>query len=170
MNMYTPPSSTQRGFSMLEILIVLVIVAVALLGTAGLQLNAMRLTKGSQFRTQAVFLASDFAERLEANKTEAILGTYAIGQGNTVSTSTVDCVAATCSTPNLAAWDIRQWEQSVSNLLPQASWNITQTVAGDPTTYQIVISWIDRSDVKNVASGGITDSYTATRTVGNADD
>lgn len=159
--------ASQHGFSMLEILITLVIIAIAVLGTAGLQLNAMRLNKGSQFRTQAIFLASDITERMEANKAAAVLGTYAIATTSTVSVAATDCAATACDSASLAAWDKSQWEAAVSNLLPQASWTISQTTAGNPSTYSIVIRWIDRSDVKTVTSGTIVDSYTATRTIGN---
>ena len=161
------PNATQRGFSMLEILITLVIVAIALLGTAGLQVNAMRMNKGSQFRTQAIFLASDMAERMEANKAEAILGTYAVAATSAVGAAATNCAAAACNSAGLAAWDINQWGTSITNVLPQPSWSITQTVAGNPSTYSIVINWTDRSNVKSVASGGIVDTYTATRTIGN---
>ena len=68
------PGIKQQGFSMLEILITLVIVATALFGTAGMQINAMRMNKGAEFRTQAVLLASDMADRMEANKVAAIAG------------------------------------------------------------------------------------------------
>lgn len=152
---------------MLEILITLVIVAIALLGTAGLQINAMRVNKGGQFRTQAIFLASDMAERMEANKTEAVLGTYAVAATSAVSVAATNCAAAACNSAGLATWDISQWGTAISNVLPQPSWSITQTVAGNPSTYSIVISWTDRSNVKTVASGGIVDTYTATRTIGN---
>ena len=152
---------------MLEILITLVIVAIALLGTAGLQVNAMRMNKGSQFRTQAIFLASDMAERMEANKTEAVLGTYAVAATSAVGAAATNCAAAACNSAGLAAWDINQWGTSITNVLPQPSWSIAQTVAGNPSTYSIVINWTDRSNVKSVASGGIVDTYTATRTIGN---
>ena len=66
--------SMQRGFSMIEVLITLVIIATALLGTAGLQLQAMKLGKSGDFRTQAVFLANDLAERMEGNESAAVAG------------------------------------------------------------------------------------------------
>jgi type IV pilus assembly protein PilV len=160
-------STTQHGFSMLEILITLVIVAIALLGTAGLQVNAMRMNKGGQFRTQAIFLASDIAERMEANRAEAVLGTYAVAATSAVGAAATLCDAAACSSTQLAAWDISQWGTSITNLLPQPSWSITQTAAGNPSTYSIVINWTDRSNVKSVNSGAIVDTYTATRTIGN---
>lgn len=160
-------SAAQRGFSMLEILITLVIVAIALLGTAGLQVYAMRVNKGGQFRTQAIFLASDMAERMEANRAEAVLGTYAVAATSAVGAAAVLCDAATCSSAQLAAWDINQWGTAISNVLPQPAWSVTQTIAGNPSTYNIVISWTDRSSTRTVNSGNIIDTYTATRTIGN---
>jgi type IV pilus assembly protein PilV len=155
----------QRGFSMLEILITLVIIATALLGTAGLQINAIRMNQSSQFRTQAVFLASDIAERMEANKVAAIAGNYVVAQTSTPSTAT-DCSTGSCDSTTLAAWDISQWENAIITLgLPQASWEVTQTGTGDPSTYKIVINWTDRSSDKS--THGENFSYTATRTVNN---
>lgn len=156
-------NTAQRGFSMLEILITLVIISIALLGTAGLQVYAMRVNQGGQFRTQAVFLASDMAERMEANKAAAVAGNYVLALTSTSSVAATNCAAAACDSTNLASWDISQWGQAIGNLLPQATWQITQTTAGNPSTYSIVINWTDRSS--NTASHGETFSYTATRTV-----
>lgn len=150
---------------MLEILITLVIVAIALLGTAGLQLYAMRMNHGAQLRTQAIFLASDIAERMETNKAAAIAGNYAVAAASAPSAAASDCGAAACNGTALAGYDISQWETSVASLLPQAAWAITQTVAGNPSTYSIFIQWVDRSTDKT--SHGETFSYTATRTIGN---
>lgn len=163
---------------MLEILITLVIVATALLGTAGLQVFAMRMNQSGQFRTQAIFLAADIAERMEANKAGAVAGNYAAALATTPGTAATNCGTASCSSNQLATWDLSQWEAAVANLLPQASWQITQTAAGNPSTYSIIISWIDkRTDTNygaynaassvgvNAAGTGERFSYTATRTV-----
>lgn len=163
----------QRGFSMLEILITLVIIATALLGTAGLQIYAMRMGQSSQFRTQAVFLASDLAERMEANKAAAVAGNYALALTSVSSVAATNCAMAACDSTNLASWDISQWGIAIANLLPQASWKITLTpdadcpvaAAGNPSTYCIFIRWTDRSSVKT--GSGETFSYTSTRTVSN---
>lgn len=170
------PGVKQHGFSMLEVLITLVIIAIALLGTAGLQLNAMRMNKGGQFRTQAVFLASDITERIEANKAAAVLGAYVVANTAAASVAPADCAAVACNSANLAAWDISQWETSIINLLPPgATWQICIDANSDqicdalpvlatPITYTIIIRWTDRSNVKSVNTGTIVDSYTATRT------
>lgn len=171
------PSVKQHGFSMLEVLITLVIIAIALLGTAGLQLYAMRMGQGGQYRTQAIFLASDITERMEANKAEAVLGSYAVAATSAVGAAATLCDGAACSSPQLAAWDINQWGTNLTNVLPQPSWQICidadsnavcdpVPVAANPITYRIVISWTDRSNVKTISSANaLPDSYAATRTI-----
>jgi type IV pilus assembly protein PilV len=159
-------SVKQHGFSMLEVLITLVIVAIALLGTAGLQAYAMRMGKSGEFRTQAVFLASDIAERMEANKTAAVAGNYAVAAASSPSAAATDCAAGACDTGTLASWDISEWENAIIAVgLPQANWQIAQTTAGNPSTYTILIRWTDRSSTKT--GSGENFSYTATRTVSN---
>ena len=158
-------SATQHGFSMLEILITLVIVAIALLGTAGLQVYAMRMGQSSQFRTQAIFLAADILDRIEANKdntTGAVAGNYVIAGNGTppALTSPDPCTVAPCSAAQLANRDINQWENAVASLLPQATWSVTAT----GIAYTVVLGWTDRSS--NKATTGETFSYTANRNIG----
>jgi type IV pilus assembly protein PilV len=153
---------------MIEILISLVIIAIAMLGAAGIQLNVLRLNKGSQSRTQAIFLASDMAERIEANKAAAVAGNYSLALTSASSVATTNCMAQACDSPTLASWDLSAWGQSISTLLPQASWSITPDAApANPITYTILIRWVDRSDVDSVATGTIVNSYTSTRTLSN---
>ncbi len=154
----------QKGFSMLEVLITLVIIAVALLGTAGLQIIAIRMGQSGQFRTQAVFLASDMAERIESNKASAV--NYVLASTNVQSVAATDCSANSCDNATMANWDLSQWGSAIiASGLPQASWQISQTVAGNPSTYSIVIRWTDRSSVKT--THGELFSYTATRSISN---
>ena len=154
----------QKGFSMLEVLITLVIIAIALLGTAGLQILAMRMGQSGQFRTQAVFLASDMAERIESNKAAAV--NYVLASTSIPSVAATDCSANSCDNATMASWDISQWGNAiVASGLPQASWQISQISAGNPSTYNIVIRWTDRSSVKT--GTGELFSYTATRAISN---
>ena len=58
----------QRGFSMIEVLVAIVISAVALLALAGVNAASIRYTKMSQYRATATQLANDMGERMRANK------------------------------------------------------------------------------------------------------
>lgn len=162
-----PSIAAQHGFSMLEILITLVIVATALFGTAGLQVYAMRMNQGGQFRTQAVFLASDISERMEANKAAAVAGSYELALSTTAGVAATDCSNSACNEAALATWDIVEWGDTIDGMLPQPSWQITRTVTGNPSTYEIVINWTDRRTNTQYATAGTgeTFSYTATRTI-----
>jgi len=171
---------------MVEVLVTLLIISLALLGTAGLQAYSMRLNQGGQFRSLAVFLASDLAERLEANKSSAVGGDYVVplttgadylaGAG----APSTACVSAACNPAALAAFDLSQWQAAVAATLPQSSWSVVQTVVGNPSSYTVTISWVDRrsntstaaADAasqfgSNAAGTGEKFSYTATRTVFN---
>jgi type IV pilus assembly protein PilV len=161
---------------MIEVLVTLLIITLALLGTAGLQAYAMRLNQGGQFRTQAVFLAADLAERIELNKAGAVDGSYDTSV-TTASTSTA-CVAAACKKTELAAFDLLQWKNAVAATLPLSTATVVQTVAGNPSTYTITLSWVDRqTDAayaafaassavgSNAAGTGERFFYTATRVV-----
>ena len=57
----------QRGVSMIEVLVALLLTSIGVLGYAGLQLRALDTTENSHYRTQATALAQDIAERVAAN-------------------------------------------------------------------------------------------------------
>ena len=166
---------SQRGFSMIEVLVTLLIIALALLGTAGLQAYSMRLNQGGQFRSQAVFLVADLAERMEANKTGATAGTnyaanwdYATSGAYDTSVVNTACAVGQCAPDVLATFDKSQWQNAVAATLPQASWIVCVDADGDgvcdvgpvlsdPIAYTITISWVDRrtetTDKTFVAAG-----------------
>lgn len=154
---------------MLEVLITLVIVAIALLGTAAMQAKAMQMNQGGQFRSQAVFLVSDLAERIEANKAAAILGSYVLSSSDSMPALVTDCSSAACSGSSLAIYDLLQWKDSVTALLPQSSWSVVRSTTGSLSTYTIRVNWVDRrSNVSYSTTGsGETFSYTAERVIFN---
>jgi len=55
------------GFSMIEVLVALLILAVGLLGVAGVQVVSMQNTVSANLQTQATIFAQEMAERIRAN-------------------------------------------------------------------------------------------------------
>ena len=150
---------------MIEVLVTLMIVAFAMLGAAALQAMALRYNKASQFRSQAVFLAGDLSERMEANSAAAVAGAYVMTTSSNPVNSSANCVANACTPDQVAQSDLAQWQSAIAQLLPQGSWAVKQTTSGNPSTYTIVLSWQERSS-GDVASGTTENfSYTSTRTV-----
>ncbi|KGD63695.1 hypothetical protein Y5S_03118 [Alcanivorax nanhaiticus] len=110
----------QGGFSMLEVLMAVLVMAVGVLGYAGLQLRALDSTNQAYARSQATLLAQATVERILANPSEYA---YYIDSDNwptTVPSSTVDdsCNKADCLPDAVAKWDVAQLRWQTWNLLP----------------------------------------------------
>jgi len=125
----------QRGFSLVEVLIALVIMSVGMLGIAGLYVQSMQAGRTSMFRHHAVTLAGDVADRIRANPTAG-----AVYMGGGVDSG---CVAqgVDCSEPDMATHDIFLWAQQATETLPNGQVQITFDGAVTPPTYEIEVSW-----------------------------
>jgi type IV pilus assembly protein PilV len=141
-----------------------------------MQSYAMKLNKGADFRSQAVMLASDLAERIEANKAGAISGAYQYTCPAIPAAISTACgpSGAACIASSLATYDLLEWRAQVASTLPQSACSVNLTTAGNPSIYSISITWVDRqSDVAYDASivsqsgAGELLTYQTTRTVFN---
>jgi type IV pilus assembly protein PilV len=145
--------TTESGFSMIEVLVTMLIISLALLGSAGLQAYALKTNLGGQFRNQAAFFVADIVERMEANKVQAVAGGY----------------TAACSPANLAQYDLGNWQAALASGVPSGTGVITQTIAGNPSTYTITVNWVDRKTDTTYATSAVAEpfSITTTKTIRN---
>lgn len=106
--------SRQRGMTLIESLVALVVAAIALFGLVGIQMRTLVDTQMGVRRAQAVRLIEDLGERLQNNPNAfAQLSTYASTPG-----SSPACGTGPCSPADLATYDIARWRESVANNLP----------------------------------------------------
>jgi type IV pilus assembly protein PilV len=95
---------SQTGFTLLEILIAIVVVAFGLLGLFGLQAKAQKAETESYERTQALVLIQDIADRMNANRTDAFSQAYVtaspVGGGGKLT----DCSAKIGADLDLCEW------------------------------------------------------------------
>jgi type IV pilus assembly protein PilV len=123
--MASPPkkaSPRARGFTLIEILVSLTLIAVGLLGLAQLILKGQQASFEAYQRQQAISLANDMLEKIKTNRARA--ANYAaaapvatpLGEGNRfndLTTGTItDCAeaAATCTPDVLAIYDVAYWD------------------------------------------------------------
>lgn len=115
----------QRGFSMIEVLIAVLILAIGLLGMAHMQASGMRSTHGAYLRTQATFLTGDILDSMRANVTPARAGSYDVAFGGTGTGGTVE------------GDDLIAWKAALAAALPAGDGQITTT--GSDVTVEV--SW-----------------------------
>ena len=152
----TCPSRGAAGFTVLEVLFTLLVIALGVLGTASLQAFALKFSQGGQSRTQAVILGMDLLERIEANNPAAIAGSYAPAKLPT--TFPKDCSIDHCQPSELAIYNLVQFKNRLETQLPGATATITFAGSG-PYTYTLQINWEERiakGARTQVATGGNT--------------
>lgn len=118
----------QSGTSLIEVLVAVVILAIGLLGIAGLQLMSKQTTFDSSQRTTATMLANFIIERMRANTISltAYAGTdttpaAAIGGGTITSEPAPNCGSGSpCNNLELAQHDIWEWEQLIDGAVEKS--------------------------------------------------
>lgn len=111
---------SQHGFSLLEVMIALLVLAVGLLGLAALQNMGLRLNHQSYERTQATILIDDMIDRMRANPAAVVAGTYNLGLTGTPPTAAQNCEASICTTPAaVAAYDMNRWITAIAGTITQ---------------------------------------------------
>ena len=125
------------GFTIVEVLVALVVLAIGLLGIAGLYVTTLGSGTAAINRMQAVNLATDIADRIRANRNANVAYAGAASTGLTcIGTGAVDCGAA-----QMAADDLLQWNTELAAALPSGSGAIAVAGASAPYTYTITITW-----------------------------
>jgi type IV pilus assembly protein PilV len=127
----------QRGFSLVEVLIALVIMSVGMLGIAGLYVQSMQAGRTSMLRHHAVTLAGDVADRIRANPRAGIAYEGPGLNGGCVS-GVVDCDEV-----GMAGHDILLWEQQADDTLPTGDVEIIFDDSGSPPMYTINVTWTE---------------------------
>lgn len=140
-----PPK--QRGLTMVESLVALVVLSVGLLGIAGLYVTSLRTGRTALLRTQAVNLVSDMSDRIRANGRGR--GAYDLATYGGAPALHNCVLAANCSAAELAEYDLARWVANVNDTMPNPVAQLTFTPAagaGLPDQYQILLTWQEASE------------------------
>lgn len=137
-------SAHQCGFSMIEVLVTLVILAVGLLGLAGLQSVGLKNNHSSLGRTKAVMLGYDIIDRMRSNCQNALNGDYNIAIGN----------AAPSSPSTQAQRDQKQWKDALGSSLVAGDGGIAVNAANFVAT--VTIQWNDSRATDGVSNYSVS--------------
>ncbi|MGI2210302.1 type IV pilus modification protein PilV [Shewanella baltica] len=106
----------QRGFSLIEVLVALVILVIGLIGIFNLHIVAKRGSFESFQQTQASYYANDIINRMKLNRTQlaSYKGNYS-GSKEAITPASPACDGGTlCSPTQLVAWDLYEWRSAFS--------------------------------------------------------
>jgi len=123
--------SGEQGFTLLEVLIAIVIVSIGLLGVAAMQASTLKNAGSSKYRSAAITLTSDMADRLRANLEGVMDGNYAVGTGynrprtalNDAAYVTFDtaCRSSGCLPTAMVLDDLATWQERLASSLPRGT-------------------------------------------------
>jgi type IV pilus assembly protein PilV len=149
------PVNKQCGFTLLEVLIALLILSIGLLGLASLQTNGLRSNQMASMRTTATQLAYDIADRMRANPAGVDAQNYVIAANDAdpVIPAGENCEGVTCTTSQMATYDLAQW-RGATRSLPGGTSSIARIVTGAVVTHTVTIYWDEyRQGISGTACG-----------------
>lgn len=146
-----PARRRQRGITLVESLVALLVLSVGMLGIAALFVSSVRYNRTALLRTQAINLVSDMSDRIRANATARAaydLASYGAAP------ATLDCAPSdstagdNCTLDQLAEDDLARWIAAVQAALPPpgdedppARVEFTPAAGGGPDRYTVQVRW-----------------------------
>ena len=134
-----------RGFSLIEVMVAVLIVSLGLLGIAGTLLTATRSASSSYLEQNAVQYAYDMVDRMRANANAVTAGgPYTATLSAPTSAPSANCNTSSCSSAQMAAWDVWEWQSLLHSNLPNGLGSVTVASGTDNTvTITVKVQWID---------------------------
>lgn len=160
----TRPRTCSRGVTLVEMMVAILVLAIGLLGMAGLQAATSKYKVGTWVRSSTATLMTELTEKVRINPFAAgpgyadpllenqpstlskfvISDNWAKQQKDTLSISQ-DCSSSTCTDAERASYDLLKWRQNVRASLPQGAAMIDGDRAAGIT---LTLMWMDKEQAK----------------------
>jgi type IV pilus assembly protein PilV len=132
----------EAGFTLVEVLVVAVVMAIGLLGGLALLLSGLRASRVALQQTGAAILATDLGDRIRANRSAG--QAYALGADTVLAAPAKHCQSiGECDSGDVAARDLYEWQQAARSALPGAMTSVVVFPADEApaNVYFIVVEW-----------------------------
>ena len=145
-NVLTATPFRQRGVSLIEVLVTVLILSTSLLALAGLQTRSLQFNQGAYFRSQANIMAYDILDRMRINADN--FAAYVVTAADN---------PPQADTPR-AAVDLYEWRSNISAALP----NGVGAIACDADALcTVTITWSELNNSGQVLEDSSSFSYSA---------
>ncbi len=146
----------QAGVTLIEVLVSALVVAIGLVGVAGLQVASLKNNQSAFMRSQATALAYDLADRMRSNRDGAGSNQY----DPATAALTAGCASPSgCSAQQLAEHDMAEWAAALSSHLPMGQGTVcidstpndgasaaSPACDGSGTQFAVKVWWDDNTD------------------------
>lgn len=151
----------QRGITLIESLVAIVIAALGILGILGVQMRTLTDTQTTVRRAQAIRLIEDLGERMRINPNAlADINAYVTGFN---AIPTIGSCTTGCNHGQLAAYDLAVWKKTVRDALPLGKASIfippaeSALAAGQGRQLGVMIAW--RENEREISTSAEKDIY-----------
>ncbi len=140
---------SNKGFTLLELLIALFVLSIGMLGLAGLQLTSARFGQDAHMRNNITMATTEIIDQMIMRTGKANSACNAAStlpsKCAMVATFAGSGAASNCDPliGNDPANDIACWKQSLANSLPEGDGTIVDNLDG---TVTVTVTWRDRDD------------------------
>lgn len=137
--------SSQRGVSLIEALVALMVLALGVMGMAGIQTRTLVESRTTNSRALTLQMADDLLDRMQGNSAIRLnppaVNPYVVGWG-ALAAPPVDCFTAVCNGAQLAAFDLTQWKAALARVLPAGDAQVFQSNT-DSAQFGVLIGWTE---------------------------
>lgn len=145
------PTQAQKGFSMIEVLVAMLIISLGLLGIGGITAATFGYNKTAQLRLTGLTLVNDYADRARLNVFGYDLGNYAVALADAVPSTedvatakaalTVDQAAPATAAQNVATYDRSLFQRTVADRLPQGRTIVISNPTDNARNLDVWLLW-----------------------------
>ena len=146
----------QRGSSLIEVMVGLLVTAIGLLGILTMQTKALQLNKNAHLYSQATILANDMLEAMKTTPETVTQYNTGLTDGPPAVTAGAcqsDSEALACSSADIAKWNLNRWKTNIANLLPEGRGSVNYAAGSNEVT--IVVQFVpgyERNDTGNLVA------------------
>ncbi len=162
----------QRGITLIESLVAIVVASLGILGILGVQMRTLTDTQTSVRRAQAIRLIEDLSERMKVHPNAmGSINSYTIGwRAGAAPTAQANplCDTSACTHADFAAYDLREWKRAVERALPLGDANVFvapgEAAATNRRQLGVLIRW--RENERDTSDAYKADLDTASTALG----
>lgn len=131
------------GISLIEVLIALLVTSVGIMGLLSMQVSTSQQVQTTRYLQTANQALVDLANHITNNKTQALNGEFDFTNlsSGTAPTASVNCKQTTCTSPQIAAYELNQWFSGISQTLPSPRFSVVSKTAVNGKQITILLIW-----------------------------